>query len=547
MGEKIIVGPIEKGLKTNREPFVIDNDSFPTLINAYQWRGRVKRKRGTSLLGQLRRYVTINPTVSTNLIISQGLEVNSEIIPGSVTIIANGGQIFTEPAIPDGTLIGNMGRTGTINYANGNYFINDFPPITGSFVYAPSLPVMGLEETVLTPTSIPGTLGFDTKYSYAISRNSPFNIWDVSFYKNPPSSGLYVQKGSPASVPTPFHWNGEDYRQFWTVNYEGALWATNGVNVPFNPTKFSMQYAPSATITGVSRTSSTTVDMTISNCPLVVGDFVFLNEWSSATPSNATFLNFLSGFITKTVGNFASLTITITFPGANIPADTYTGGIVQYLTNNSDSTKDCIKWYDGDPTNGLVPPTYVAGNGWVNFMPPLSEFAYSIAGLPQAKYYLVGAKMIYPFKDRLLFIGPVVQTSTPGSAIYLPDTVVYSQNGTPYYTCTFNADPLLSTTPFNPILVPVNQTATASAWWEDQTGFGGFVQAGVSDAITTVSPNEDVLIMGFTQFQSRFVYTGNDVLPFNFFIINSELGTASTFSFVNMDQGYYLVVIADTF
>ena len=49
MGEKLVIGPIDKGLKTDREPFNIDNDSFPLLINAYQWRGRVKRKRGTAL------------------------------------------------------------------------------------------------------------------------------------------------------------------------------------------------------------------------------------------------------------------------------------------------------------------------------------------------------------------------------------------------------------------------------------------------------------------------------------------------------------------
>jgi hypothetical protein len=56
MGEKLVIGPIEKGLRTDRTPFVIDNDNFPSLINAYQWRGRVKRKRGTTLLGRLNRF-----------------------------------------------------------------------------------------------------------------------------------------------------------------------------------------------------------------------------------------------------------------------------------------------------------------------------------------------------------------------------------------------------------------------------------------------------------------------------------------------------------
>ena len=45
MVEKLVVGPINKGLRGGVTPFNVDNDSFPTLVNAYQWRGRIKRKR----------------------------------------------------------------------------------------------------------------------------------------------------------------------------------------------------------------------------------------------------------------------------------------------------------------------------------------------------------------------------------------------------------------------------------------------------------------------------------------------------------------------
>src|ERR1700690_2056621 len=98
MGEKIVVGPINKGLKTDREPFVIDNDAFPQLINAYQWRGRVKRKRGTSPLTRLSRYFNSESvsyyTGSTpnfvggfaNLLTDFGLQLNGQIMPGTVRI-----------------------------------------------------------------------------------------------------------------------------------------------------------------------------------------------------------------------------------------------------------------------------------------------------------------------------------------------------------------------------------------------------------------------------------------------------------------------------
>lgn len=55
MGQKLVVGPLSKGLRNDVTAFNIDNESFPTLINAYQWRLRCKRKRGTSPFTRLQR------------------------------------------------------------------------------------------------------------------------------------------------------------------------------------------------------------------------------------------------------------------------------------------------------------------------------------------------------------------------------------------------------------------------------------------------------------------------------------------------------------
>lgn len=548
MGEKIIVGPINKGLKTDRLPFVIDNDSFPVLINAYQWRGRLKRKRGTSLLCRLTRaFISSIPSYSSittiildgsgigNILTGFSLQANGNIIPGTVSLTSSSTITYTDPTM-DGFLTP-TGTNGpnTIIYSTGVVTIpaEAGNTITATFFYYPNLPVMGLEDLSLIPTQFPGTLGFDTKYSYNIPTTFPSSPYDVSFYKNPAVDGINLPGYIPKTFWTPTTWNGNDYQQFWTVNYQGALWATNGIDVPFTGSKVGMQFAPAATITYVSNTATTLV-LTITSCPLVIGDFVFVNEFTDA---NSATLNFQSGYVTAVAGNFASLTITITFPFANIGAGPYTPGIVQYLTNRSNSSIDCIRWYDGDPTTGNPnAPVFSLGKGWVNFMPPLSQGVYSIADLPARQYYLVGARMIVTFKDRLLFLGPVVQAST-GAPIYLQDTVIFSQNGTPYYIASFTGLPTAANTVFFPILVPDNQTATAPAYFEDQTGFGGFISSALDQPLLTVSANEDALIMGFNTVQTRFVYTGNDLLPFNFYLINSELGSGSTFSVINMDQG----------
>ncbi len=621
MSTKLIIGPIDKGYTTNRLPFNIDNDSFPKLINAYQWRGRIKRKRGTKFLNRLTKIFglasigvsgaspwTIN-TIYSTYIPAVTPEPNATIKPGSVVIeiatnpiirfvdqgngtlsgfkigvitnatqtnpceiTSNGhtlstGDIVTisgvvgmgelngntytitvtsvntftlngvdatgfDPYISDGEWISPSATNfGTINYLTGVIVLTHTaePGVatTASFAYFPTLPVMGLEDYIDRNEEFVQTIAFDTIYAYNLLTVEPYSTYSISYYKNPPT-GLYpgyVQK----TTWTPLTWNGQDYQQFWSTNYEGAFWATNGIEAPFDPTNVGMQFAPSSSIAYVSNTA-TTLTVTIAGSPLVIGDFVFVNEW---TGTKAATLNFQSGYVTAIAPN-----IVITFPDAALGAGPYIPGIIQYLTNRSDITKDNIRWYDGDPTNGsIIAPGFTPGRGWVNFMPPLSQNVFSIGDAPARIYYLVGAKSMLAFKDRLVFFSPVIQTSSAGSQIYLEDTVLYSQNGTPFYTASFTGDVVSSATTFTPILVPINQIASPNAWFCDQTGFGGYIDSGLDESINTVGSNEDVLILGFDTNQVRMVYTGNDIVPFNLFVINSELGATSTFSTINMDQG----------
>ena len=144
-----------------------------------------------------------------------------------------------------------------------------------------------------------------------------------------------------------------------------------------------------------------------------MGDFVFLNEFKG---TSANTVNFQTGYVisvvtTGPVTGVYTTTIVIKLPFANVGNNAYTPGMIQFLTNRSDPTKDCLRYYVGNPIKTSVPLDFNMDAGWVNFMPPLSNLSSSIADLPEAQYYLVGAVMILPFKDRLIAIGPVVQTS----------------------------------------------------------------------------------------------------------------------------------------
>lgn len=538
MGEKLVIGPFNRGLRNDRPPFMIDNDSFPTLINAYQWRGRVKRKRGTSLLGRLKRQVTVNQFTDP---IGVAILNPVPIAPGSINILAvASGEIYTDPN-KNGILVGSLGDPGTINYKTGRISLpaEGLTQITGTFDYYPLLPVMGLREFAYNTTQYPGTIAFDTVYSYNINVTAPYDIYDVSFFKNPPVSLAlpgYVRKAAPTALT----WNGTNYQQFWTTNYQGAMWATNGVRVPFveNISHIGMQFDP---ITGAAYAGQPAplgppaiVTFSVAASPAIIGDFVFINEILGMTG-----VNFQTGYVVAVGAG----TVTVEFPNSIVAGAYGGGGIMQYLTTRKDATLDCIRWYDGDPT------LLQGEKGWVNFCPPLinpNSPPVSIGDLPTnnpdgtiIQYYLVGAKMVLQFKDRLLAIGAVVQASN-GLPKYVQDTVIFSQNGTPYYTCSF-VEPAsgfaVANIVFQPILLPDNQSATCNSWFVNSTGFGGTATAGLDESINTCSSNEDILVMGFTTNQTRFVYTGNDILPFQFYLVNSELGSGSTFSAINMDAG----------
>ncbi len=567
---KLLIGPITKGFTNSVTAFNIDNDAFPVLRNAYQWRKRIKRKRGTDLLGRLTKYFdsnneAFNPgfsTTTTQTLSASGagnlltgftgasLESTATLKPLTVVVTGVVSTIdYTDAGLGDGTL----SPSGTINYTSGEIIIaaESSNTVTAVFSYYPTLPVLGLEPWVVDSSANPIELGFDTTYSYNVSLTQPSVIHNVSFYKNPAADAVVLPGYVPKSITPPgvkmtrLKWNLQDYQQIWSTNYQGALWATPGIQSPYTDgAGISMQFKLISTATAVGAPVTDVDFVTTTNHAFIEGDFVFINEVTSLTG-----MNFQTGYVLPAPAITAT-TFRARFPNATIAAGPDSTGIIQALTssclpgvNGYNSSTDCIRFYNGEPVDSSN--VFKNDAGWVNFCPPLvtgPTNIFYIDDLAPGQYYLVGARMIVPYKDRILFLGPVVQQST-GSPKYLQDTVIYSQNGTPYYTASFAYATVLPpasvipTTAFTPILLPKNQTGQPSSFWEDADGYGGFISAGYSRPITSVSPNEDALIVGFADRQVRLLYTGNDAVPFNFYVINSELGSDSTFSTITLDRG----------
>jgi len=210
----------ETGLVQNRQNFLLPEDAYPTLENAFLFREQIRRKQGYQLLGRLKREISTAGVNSLNLISALGLETNSSIVLGSVTLVGFGLQVFTETFSGSGILTGSMGASGTINYATGAFTGPGLPLNSGSIQYYPNLPVMGLRLRELNDTNNEETVAFDTTYAYRFLTNGweeflPGTTWTGSNSQFFWSTNYWVGDG--------------DRKIFWVTNFKDAIRYTNGL------------------------------------------------------------------------------------------------------------------------------------------------------------------------------------------------------------------------------------------------------------------------------------------------------------------------------
>lgn len=208
-----------RGLIKNKKPFLLLDNAFQEIVNAYIFREVVKKREGIKLIGRLRRVFSeasignssasewfIN-TLYSNYTPAVTPEANAEIEPGSViiTIQAGGGDIvFTDQG--DGTLTSvTAGNSGRINYLTGEVWLTHTAgagiPTVAEFAYFPSLPVMGIKTQELAAINVEQPVFFDTKYAYTHSGND------------------FEEMASTLSVT----WSGTDADFFTQCNYRGTL------------------------------------------------------------------------------------------------------------------------------------------------------------------------------------------------------------------------------------------------------------------------------------------------------------------------------------
>ena len=238
MYQPLYIKGVEQGLIQSRQEFILPNDAYPILENAFVWRERIKRKQGYEFLdgdvnkSRLRRaFMTVSIGNSgaspwTFLLFSVVTppitETNAEIQPGSV-VITFGGITFTDQG--NGTLTGSaLGNSGTINYITSSITLIHTAgagnAALATFNYFPSLPVMGLRKQDLDTINVQNLLAFDTVYAYTYS------------------------SGWQEYIPG-FTWSGTDFNFFWSTNYyvdnsnHKIFWVTNNSGAAGDPIRYT--------------------------------------------------------------------------------------------------------------------------------------------------------------------------------------------------------------------------------------------------------------------------------------------------------------------
>jgi hypothetical protein len=151
MYESFPIYDFKSGLHLDKQPWLIPRDAFSSIKNAFIYQGVLEKRKGFSFWDGFVNEIedeSLGNTVNEQLTYS-GTLAHYPLRPKDLIISTAGpGETFTDQG--DGTLDGDNGGSGTINYTTGAWSITygsnpgGSHAITADYNYYPELPIMGL-------------------------------------------------------------------------------------------------------------------------------------------------------------------------------------------------------------------------------------------------------------------------------------------------------------------------------------------------------------------------------------------------------------------
>jgi len=209
--EPYLISDFRTGQQENRKPWLLPQDAFKVMKNAYLYQGVLCKRNGYKEWGRL-----VNAVVEEVVDIGDGAKTyggtlaHIPIRPGDL-VIADEDAVETFTDDGEGVLTGSDGGSGTINYTSGvwtalfNANVTIAKEIWAAYSYWPDLPVMGIDHYATT-TGVYDLVAFTTK------RMCIYNT----------TSRLFEDK---TGVDT---WTGENYNFFGVENYLNKFYIYNG-------------------------------------------------------------------------------------------------------------------------------------------------------------------------------------------------------------------------------------------------------------------------------------------------------------------------------
>lgn len=210
--DRFFIAPYDatSGLQTNVRPWLIPDEAFSILRNAYVFRGRVRKRFGslwlgsTQLLSRLRVLIGATDGAGNFAGFTPLLGGVPIVTPAIGQLFSIGNDVFTVIALgnPTALLRSDLsGAAATFDTTTGAVTINGSAIATNVYYY-PSLPVMGLLTYDRSNINNERTIAFDTRFAYEYNAG-----WD---------------RLAGEITPGAARWTGSDSQFFWATTFGGA-------------------------------------------------------------------------------------------------------------------------------------------------------------------------------------------------------------------------------------------------------------------------------------------------------------------------------------